>query len=211
MPYDYQGPSSCTLEAAAASQRSSVGDDTGMLLLRDVLLKQKITGVRASVFTDDFLQLQNILKLHGLSYVPDTIRHCRIIILQHLLNGDCMRYDHLCHSTESTTRPDRTACRALSVGFSDAQEFVEALCNIITAATALEISTGDLLVMVESIGQAQLDCPRKNLRRQLLQSLKTHCAGTHHRSLGSTPTFDVFHDLLYGGRKSQEGILLAFA
>jgi hypothetical protein len=88
VPYDYQGPSSCTLEAAAASLRSSAGDDSGMRLLRDVLLKQKITGVRASVFTDDFLQLQNILRLHGLSHVPDTIRQCKVVILQHLLNGD---------------------------------------------------------------------------------------------------------------------------
>ena len=65
-----------------------------------------------------------------------------------------MQYDHLCHSMENTTHPDHTACRALSIGFSGAQQFIEAICNIIMVETALEISTGDLLVMVESIRQA---------------------------------------------------------
>jgi len=198
VPYDYQGSSSCTLEDAAASLHSSEPDHSGMLLLQDILLKKKITGVCALVFTNEISQLQSILRLHGFSYVPDTVRQCKIVILQHLLNGDCMRYDHLCHSTGNAPRPDRTACRALSGRFTDSPDFVEMLFNIIVAATALEIGTDDLLVMVESIGQAKLDRPWKNFRQQLLQSLKTHCACTHHRSMGSTPGFDIFHNLLYG-------------
>ena len=209
VPYDYQGSSSCTLEDAAASLRSSEPDHTGMLLLQDILLKKKITGVRASVFTTEISQLQSILRLHGFSYLPDTVRQCKIVILQHLLNGDCMRYDHLCHSTGNTPRPDRTACRALSSGFSDAPDFVETLFNIVVAATALEIGTDDLLAMVESIGQAKLDRPRKNFWRQLLQSLKTHCARTHHRSMGSAPGYDIFHDLLYGFEQCNTATLVS--
>ena len=39
VPYDYQGSSSCTLEDAAASLRSSEPDHSGMFLLQDILLK----------------------------------------------------------------------------------------------------------------------------------------------------------------------------
>jgi hypothetical protein len=95
-------------------------------------------------------------------------------------------------------RPDRTACRALSAGFPDPQNFIEGLLNIVTGATTREITTDNLLIMVESTGQPQLDRPHQNLRRQLLQRLKTHCAHTGHRVSMNTPTFDVFHDLLVG-------------
>lgn len=196
--FEYQNTSQCTLETAAASQCFSVNN--GLSLLKDVLLLQFRTGVRASVFSDDSSQLLSILKLHGICYVPNTIRECKIMILQHLLNGDCMRHEHLCHKEKNTatSRPDRTACRALSAGFCDPQNFIEGLLNIVTEATTQEINTDNLLLMVESTGQPQLDHPHQNLRRQLLRRLKMHCAHTGHRVLMNTPAFDIFHDLLVG-------------
>jgi len=86
VPYDYQGSSSCTLEDAAASLRSSEPDHSGMFLLQDILLKKKITGVRASVFTNEISQLQSILMLHGFSYVPVTVRQCKIVICFYKIN-----------------------------------------------------------------------------------------------------------------------------
>jgi len=122
-----------------------------------------------------------------------------------------MQYDHLCHSTGNAAAPclDCTTCCILSISFSDAPEFIETLSNIIVVATAHEISTDDLLVMVESIGQAKLDHPQKNLQWQLLQSLKTYCAHTHHHSMGSTPAFDIFHDLLYGFEQCNTATLVS--
>jgi len=110
MPYDYQGSSSCTLEYTAESLHCSEPYHSGMFPLQDILLKKKITGVCALVFTNEILQLQSILMLHGLSYVLDTVCQCKIVILQHLLNGDCMWYDRSCHSTGNVTYPDCTAC-----------------------------------------------------------------------------------------------------
>ena len=100
VPFEYQDTSQCTLETAAASLLSPI--ENGLILLKDVLLRRFRTGVRASIFSDDPSQLQSILKLHGLSHGPNTIRQSKIMILQHLLNGDCMRYGHLCHNTEDT-------------------------------------------------------------------------------------------------------------
>jgi hypothetical protein len=196
VPFEYQDTSQCTLETAAASLLSPI--ENRLILLKDVLLRRFRTGVRASIFSDDPSQLQSILKIHGLSHGPSTIRQSKIMILQHLLNGDCMRYGHLCHNTEDTPRPDCTACRALSAGFSDPQNFIEGLLNIVTGATTQEIRTDNLLIMVESTGQPQLDRPHQNLRRQLLQRLKMHCAYTGHRVSMNTPAFDIFHDLLFG-------------
>jgi hypothetical protein len=58
-----------------------------------------------------------------------------------------MRYEHLCHNAENTPRPDRTACRALSAGFPDPQNFIEGLLNIVTGATTRDITTDNLLIM----------------------------------------------------------------
>jgi len=98
IPRDYQGTSTCTLEAAAA-QCSQVELSRGPLLLKDILLRKMHTGVRATIFTHDAAQLHTILKMHGFSHVSDNVCECKILLLQHLLNGDCMRYDHLCHTS----------------------------------------------------------------------------------------------------------------
>jgi len=166
--------------------------------LKDILLRKKRSGVRATVFTHDAVQLYAILKMHGFSHLSDTVRECKIMLLQHLLNGDCMSYDHLCHTSTKASRPDCTACRALSNGFSNEQDFVHHLLDIVTNATAHEITVDDLLVMGESIGQPQLDRPRVNLRWQLLWTLKAHCERKGYRATTNAPAFDVFHDLLRG-------------
>ena len=197
VPQDYQDTSGCTLEAAA-TQCSLAESPRGPLLLTDMLLKKMHCGIRASVFANDPVQLHTILKLHGFVHIPDTVRECKMMLFQHLLNGDCMLYDHLCHSPENTQRPDRTACRNLSHGFSDSQELVQAVMSIVMKATARQISNDNLLVMVESIGQFQFHHPRVNLRRQLIQTLKSHSACRAHRATMNTPAFDVFHDLLVG-------------
>ena len=109
IPRDYQGTSARTLEAAAVE--CSLADlPRGPLLLKDIFLRKMRTGVRATVFTHDAVQLHAILKMHGFSHVSDTVRECKIMLLQHLLNGDCMSYDHLCYTSTNASRPDRTAC-----------------------------------------------------------------------------------------------------
>ena len=99
---DYQGTSGCTLCSLAESPH-------GPLLLIDILLKKMHCGIRTSVFANDPVQLHTILKLHGFTHIPDTVRECKIMVSQHL-NDDCMVYDHLCHSPENAQWPDRTAC-----------------------------------------------------------------------------------------------------
>ena len=208
IPRDYQGTSACTLEAAAV-QCSLAELPCGPLLIKDILLRKMHTGVRATVFTHDAVQLNAILKMHGFSHVSNTIHECKIMLLQHLLNGDCMSYDHLCHTSTNTLWPDRTACQALSNGFSNEEDFVHCLIDIVTHATAQQITVDDLLVMGESIGEHQLDCPRVNLRRQLLQTLKGHCVHKSYRAMRNTPAFDVFHDLLCGFKQCNAATLLS--
>ena len=132
VPQDYQGTSGCTLEAAA-TQCSLAELPRGPLLLTDMLLKKMHCRIQASVFANDPVQLHTILKLHGFMHLPDTVCECKIMLFQHLLNGDCMVYDHLCHSPENAQQPDRTACRNLSNGFSDSQTFVQAVISIVLA------------------------------------------------------------------------------
>ena len=128
---------------ATAAQCSLADLPRGPLLLKDILLRKMRSGVRATVFTHDAAQLHAILKMHGFSHVSDTIRECKIMLLQHLLNGDCMSYDHLCHTSTNTSQPDRTACRALSNGFSNEQDFIHRLLDIVpfTSTTTTNVKT----------------------------------------------------------------------
>ena len=96
IPRDYQGTITCTLEAAAV-ECSLAELPCGPLLMKDILLRKMHSGVCATIFTHDAAQLHAILKMHGFSHVSNTIHECKIMLLQHLLNGDCMSYDHLCH------------------------------------------------------------------------------------------------------------------
>jgi hypothetical protein len=90
IPRNYQGTSARTLEAAAVE--CSLADlPRRPPLLKDIFLRKMHTGVRATIFTHDTAQLHAILKMHGFSHVSDTVRECKIMLLQHLLNGDCMR------------------------------------------------------------------------------------------------------------------------
>ena len=99
IPRDYQGTSTCTVEAAT-TQCFLVEPPCGLLLLKDILLRKKHTGVHA---THDAVQLHAILRMHGFSHVSDNVHECKIMVLQHLLNGDCMSYDHICHTSTDTT------------------------------------------------------------------------------------------------------------
>jgi hypothetical protein len=81
--------------------------------------------------------------------------------------------------------------------------------DIVTNATAQEITVDDLLVIGESIGQPQLDRPHVNLRRQLLQTLKAYCEHKSHRARTYAPAFDVFHDLLCGFEQCNAAMLLS--
>lgn len=209
---NYQGVSACTLEAAASAQQSAAeeaGSRAAVGSLKDILLGRLCAGTRASVFTDHLLQLQTSLKLHGFTHAPDSVRECKVMVLHHLLNGDCMRYAHLCHNTEGAARPDRTACQVLRRGFCDPQDFVEAIVSIATTAKATDLSTDNLLLMVESTGQTQLVRPRENLRRKLIQNLINHCTHTRHRSTMHTPAFDVFHDLLNNFEQCNSATLMS--
>ena len=120
-----------------------------------------------------------------------------------------MRYAHLCHNIEGAARPDRTACQVLCRGFCDPQNFVKAIVSIATMAKATDISTDNLLLMVESTGQTQLVCPRENLRCKLIQNLNNHCAHTRHHSTMHTPAFDVFHDLLNNFEQCNSATLMS--
>ena len=196
---NHQGVSACMLEAATSAQQSAAEEASSRAAvgsLKDILLGRMCAGIRASVFTNHLLQLQTSLKLHRFTHAPDSIRECKVMILHHLLNGDCMRYAHLCHNTEGAAHPDHTACQVLHHGFCDPQNFVEAIISIATMAKVTDMSTDNLLLMVESTGQTQLVRPCENLCRKLIQNLNKHCAHTRHCSMMHTPAFDVFHDLL---------------
>ena len=56
IPRDYQGTSACTLEAAAV-QCPLAELPCGPLLMKDILLRKMHSGVRATVFTHDAVQL----------------------------------------------------------------------------------------------------------------------------------------------------------
>ena len=89
------------------------------------------------------------------------------------------------------------------------QDFVHCLLDIVTHATAQEITVDDLLVTGESIGQPQLDHPHVNLHWQLLQTLKAHCVCESYQAMRNAPAFDVFHDLLCGFKQCNAATLLS--
>ena len=76
IPRDYQGTSTCTLEAAAV-QCSLAELPRGPLLMKDILLRKMHSGVRATVFTHDAVQLHAILKMHGFHMFPTPFANVR--------------------------------------------------------------------------------------------------------------------------------------
>jgi len=91
---NHQGVSACMLEAAASAQQSTAEEASSHAAigsLKDILLGRMCARTCASVFTNHLLQLQTSLKLHGFTHAPDSVRKCKVMILHHLLNGDCMR------------------------------------------------------------------------------------------------------------------------
>jgi hypothetical protein len=65
VPYDYQATSQHTLEAAAI-EYSFLGEHRGLSLLKDMLLRRMHTGIRASIFTNDVLQLQTTVPFRSI-------------------------------------------------------------------------------------------------------------------------------------------------
>ena len=79
----------------------------------------------------------------------------KIMLSHYLLNGDCVRHDHLCQSTNYTQHPDCTACRSVCQGFSEPQNLTKAIVNLVTKASAKEIPTDNLFVLANSISLAE--------------------------------------------------------
>ena len=76
------------------------------------------------------------------------------MLAHHLINGDCLRYDHLCevNTMAHDNLPDRTACCVVSFGFSQPPEITKTVVDIVSQASAKQISTDRLLILVDSIG-----------------------------------------------------------
>ena len=176
-----------------------------------MFLHDTSTGVRSSVFTNDLKKLHYLLQLHGFSNLSHCVRECKIMLVHHLINGDCLRYDHLCkvNTLAHDKLPDRTACRVVSSGFSEPIEITKTIMDIIGQASAKQISTDRLLILVDSIGITEQFKCKESKCRHLLKSLQKFVTQTEHRAASETVSYDAFHDLLLGIERCNAGTLKA--
>jgi hypothetical protein len=185
------------------------GPPTGIDILADSLISNSGSGVRTSVFSENLTSLHYLLQLHGFSNTSSSVRECKIMLAHHLLNGDCLRFGHICESTSKSKVPDRTACRILSDGFSQPLDMTKAVVNIVVKASAKEFCNDRLLILTDAIGMTDKLKLKRNIRRVLIHSLEEFCSRIGYRNVVSAPSADVFHDLFFGFERCNTGTLKA--
>ena len=184
---------------------------SGMQILTDMLLNETGTGVCTSIFSDQLSSLHYLLNLHGFLNFPECVQECKIMLAHHLLNGDCMQYGHLCQTIDKEKCPDCTACRTVSLGFSQSSDITKMVVNLATKASAAEMCTDKLLILADSIGPSENLCDKdkRNKHHKLIYSLQKFSGQTEYRASAETAPYDVFHDLLFGIEQCNSGTLRA--
>jgi hypothetical protein len=201
--YEYHG--SADTEKPINPAPALLGSD----ILTDMLVKSTGTGIRTSMFSNQLTSLHYLLQLHGFSDLSNSVRECKIMLSHHLLNGDCLRFDHLCQTINHVKLPDQTACRILSNGFVHPFDMTQAIVKIVSNASSQEISMDNLLILADSIGLAEPLKLSKNIRRDFIANLQKFAGQAEYRATNNPVSYDTFHDLLFGIERCNSGTLRA--
>ena len=187
-------------------QCSSSLKPSGHAILHDMLVSQRATGIGASIFHSSADQIRKVCTLHGLDVAPLTnIRSLKSRLLYHIVNGDCFmsRCEKACPAL------DRSACLSVAAGFLSPLAITVFVTNLLKSSTPSEISTEDLLLVVESTGTQTRYENRLRVRRQLLASLHVFlqlCERRARRTVMQT-TMDPYGDLFMGFEDKRRPVL----
>jgi hypothetical protein len=168
--HDFDQSSLLRDDAQPSCSRLSVpytsGKD-GASFLTDFFLHSNTTGITASPFSACLQMMQQNLALHGIVVYGLSEDEYRLLLIRHILVGDCLR-GHQEH--------DRTACRYFKEGFSTAKDMAASAFATLLSATAAQRSTEDLLFSMKALNIRTKFRPR-NLRRQIVEELQRQALG----------------------------------
>lgn len=179
---------------------------SGKAILHDMFLSRRVAGIRASVFHASEKHLRKVCLLHGLHVSESTkMRDIKIRVLYHIMNGDC--FSQRCQS--SRPAPDCSACLCVAGGCPSSLSITSFVADLLKASTPSQITTEDLLLVVESTGNQEPYKNRLYLRRRVLTSLQafvSRCRQRVQRDL-TDATSDPFGDLFMGFEGKRRPVL----
>jgi len=179
---------------------------SGHATLHDMFLSRRVTGIRASVFHCTESHLQKVCMLHGLDVGTSlTLRNLKLRFLYHIINGDCF----LQRCEQSHPSPDRSACLCVAGGFSSAMSITSFVVDLLKNSTPSQVTTEDLLLIVESTGYQSPYERSSRLRRRVLASLDAflvRCRQRMQRDVFNRIN-DPFGDLFMGFETKRRPIL----
>lgn len=185
---------------------------SGFDAIRSILYGNRIAGVYASVFSDHVDEVFQLLDAHGLQVsllLP--LREMRIKFLQHLIHGDYYMYSH---NSDASTVCSRFGCHAVSRGHQSAVDISHSVLRQVELSCANNISTQDLIMLVESSGLCGPFHNTKNLRQKLVSSLRQYVSNlivTTDIQRALPRHFDPLNDLFHGFEHMSVGALSAVA
>lgn len=141
-------------------------------ILRNNLLsvRERNTGVRASVFCNDLKVLKHAMSIHAI--LPETdpsSRDCQLVLLKHLLTGACVN----CYSHSNGQAQDYTACHCIADGFLSAEDQAAAAMDIVLNADSDSIPTRHLMLIADAL-KVSFDAKSKSPRRSICVALKRY-------------------------------------
>ena len=162
-----------------------------------MFLSNHVIGIRASLFRCSVEHLRKVCLLHGLDISGcSKARDVKLRLLFHVVNGDC--FSQRCEP--SCPAPDRSACLCMAGNFSSSLSITLFIVNLLKTSTSLQMSTEDLLVVVESTGSQHPFENSHHLRRRALVSFQAFLLRRRHLSQQETAKIvsDPFGDLFMG-------------
>lgn len=118
--------------------------------LKSIFLGQRSAGVNASTFTDSLPVSQDLLGYHALQCSASmTFCDDRNKLLQHIVHGKCFAFSRNCHASSQFAR---VGCHSVAVNEATPLGIPKTVAIVIEESSANNISTQDLIILVESIG-----------------------------------------------------------
>ena len=171
-------------------------------ILQDMFLSRHVTGMRASIFNCSVDHLRKVCLLHGLNINPSsTTRDVKLCLLYHIINGNC--FAQRCEPCRPC--PDRSACLCVASGLS----ITSFIMNLLNDSTPSQITTEDLLLIMQSMGDQSPYNIKGQLHRRVFASLQAflfHCRRRAQRQI-IDHTNDPFGDLFMGFEGKQKPVL----
>jgi len=173
--YGLYASSSSSPDAETPSQ--TIPTDRGEKILRDMFLSRRVIGIRASLFHSSIEHLRKVCSLHGIDVSGcSKVRDVKIRLLYHIINGDCF----LQHCESSHPVPDRSACLCIAGSFPSSLSITSFIENLLKTSIASQITTEELLLVVESTGNQLPYENQRHMRRRVLGSLQAFVVRCRH-------------------------------